>query len=123
MTRAERRRNEKGIKKQTATYVLTKEQLEKASKESAQRHFDEVYNRGFNAAIDEALVRVTTLSLMILNEQFEFGSNKKGTGRLDKFVMKLSEECAKVSEPATEFTLEYYAKLLEERTGINVTRK
>ena len=119
--RAEIRRKKREEEKGNATFNLTRKQLEDVSKQSSSRYFDEVYQRGFNAAIEEAQIKVTTVALLTLAETFGFGTNKASNGRLDRFIRCFSEQIKKIDEPATEFTLEYYKNKLMEKTKIKIT--
>lgn len=93
MNRAERRRNQReSAKAKTATYNLTKEQLDKAVREGVKERIAEVKQQATDDAINTAMVLLLTLPLEVLMDHYWQKSCKQ---RLPKF---------------TELVLEYYRR-------------
>lgn len=93
MNRAERRRQEREAKKaKTATYNLTKEQLDQAVREGIKEKLEEVKKEATEEAINTAMVLLLTLPLEVLMDHYWQKSYAK---RIPKF---------------TELVLEYYER-------------
>ena len=93
MNRAERRRAQReSTKAKTATYNLTKEQLDKAVREGVKERIAEVKQQATDDAINTAMVLLLTLPLEVLMDHYWQKSYKQ---RLPKF---------------TELVLEYYRR-------------
>jgi len=78
----------------------------------------EIYNRGQ----DMGMMLATAIIFMSLNEMYGFSSLKSGKGKLDRLIEKIREESIKMEQEPTQFTVSYYLKMLEEKTGINISR-
>lgn len=80
MNRAQRRKA--GIKKKTATYNLTQEQLYSEIKKGVEEFREELRAE----AVDDALRVLAYVPLMVLRDKFGFGKV-----RLDKFLKEFAE--------------------------------
>lgn len=93
MNRAERRRQEKETQRaKTATYNLTKEQLDKAIREGVGKELQRIKQEATDDAINTAMVLLLTLPLEVLMDHYWQKSYAK---RIPKF---------------TELVLEYYER-------------
>lgn len=71
MNRQQRRACErKELKKKTATYNVTKSQLEDAVKATAKQELDAAYKSGFNDGITNAIELLLTLPLEVLKDHY-----------------------------------------------------
>lgn len=93
MNRAERRRQEREAQKaKTATYNLTKEQLDKAIRDGVGKELQRIKQEATDDAINTAMVLLLTLPLEVLMDHYWQRSYAK---RIPKF---------------TELVLEYYER-------------
>lgn len=89
MNRAERRRQERAAQKaKTATYNLTKEQLDNAVKEGIKEKLAEVKEQATQDAINTAMVLLLTLPLEVLMDHYWRKSYAK---RIPKFTEQVLE--------------------------------
>lgn len=89
MGRAERRRLEREQKKQrTATYNLTKEQLNQAVKTTVGADIERVRQEAYDQAVNDAMILMLTLPLEVLMDYYW---QKSYATRIPKFVEKVLE--------------------------------
>lgn len=89
MGRAERRRLEREQKKQrTATYNLTKEQLNQAVKTTVGEDIERVRQEAYDQAVNDAMILMLTLPLEVLMDYYW---QKSYATRIPKFVEKVLE--------------------------------
>lgn len=89
MGRAERRRAERQARKEkTATYNLTKEQLNKAVKDTVGSDIERVRQEAYNQAVNDAMILMLTLPLEVLMDCYW---QKSYATRIPKFVEKVLE--------------------------------
>ena len=75
-----------------------------------------------NEARTEGMMIATSIMFIALKDKWGFSSTPNGKGRLDQLIDILGEEFDKMDQDATQFCFEYYVKILEERTGIKISK-
>ena len=121
MNRAERRRLEREKTKQkTATYNLTKEQLDNAVKEGIKEKLGEVKQQATEDAVNTAMVLLLTLPLEVLMDHYW---KKTYAKRIPKFTEQVLEYYERWQngeldmDKLKEDLWEYGGVRLEEREG------
>jgi hypothetical protein len=83
MNRAERRRQEKAQKRKTATYNLTKEQLDKMIEAELKDKIQEIKQEATSDAVNTAMVLMLSLPMVVLMEDYW---QKSFSQRIPKFI-------------------------------------
>ena len=93
MSRAERRRAQKCEQKsKTATYNLTRAQLDALVREKISGELDRVKREATNDAINQAMILLLTLPLEVLMDHYWPKSNAKRITEFTKYVLKYYEK-------------------------------
>lgn len=89
MNRQQRRYAErKNQKYKTATYNLTKSQLDNAVKDSVKSEMEKAYQDGVNEGVNQAMILLLTLPLEVL---MDFYRTKSYAKRIPKFIAHVLE--------------------------------
>lgn len=106
MNRAERRRMQKNQEKvRTATYNLTKEQLDILVQEQIKDELSKARLEGRREALDDAFILTLTLPMMVLRDFYWKKTYKK---KLPKFV---------------DYVMEYYEKWLNGEIDMDILKE
>lgn len=96
MSRAERRRAQKCEQKsKTATYNLTRAQLDALVREKISGELDRVKREATNDAINQAMILLLTLPLEVLMDHYWPKSYAKRIPEFTEYVLKYYEKWAK----------------------------
>lgn len=104
MNRAEQRRQSREEYKKSVKTMVSNGTLEKVKEQG----------------IEEGMLVSTAMVLTILNREYGFAANDKGTGRLDKFVDLFSAELKALGYTTDQSVLDKYIKTLQEKTGLAI---
>lgn len=93
MGRAERRRLEREKHKaKTATYNLTKQQLNDAIYTGVESKLKRTYNDGFNDGVNQALILLLTLPLEVLMDHYWTKSYQKKIPEFTNYILEYYEK-------------------------------
>lgn len=94
MNRAERRRTQKNKEKtKTATYNLTREQLDNIVREQIKAQINKARLEGEQEAMDKAFVLMLTLPMMVLKEYYWKKTYEKKLREFCERVLEYYEQC------------------------------
>ncbi len=115
--------NKEAVKfEQPATQFTMKHYQKRMMERIAKNNSREVYKQDIKEEIyvmrrNDVFVSSCSMMFIVLNQDFGFSSNSKGTGRIDKIMNYVLEEFEKVQ---SNYDIGWYIRELEEKTKVSL---
>lgn len=71
---------------------------------------------------DERYVSAIALMSAVLNEDYNMGTNRKNTGRLDELIEYCTLEYTKIQLDPMKYNVDWYINKAKEKTGVEITK-
>lgn len=108
-------------KKKKATHQWNgRVQINATSKAAFDAGYCKGYKDGRSKEIMSALELYMLQMCIRLNQDFHFGTNKEGTGRLDRMVNGFINDCLVINNDVNDFARDAMKRKLKENTGIEI---
>lgn len=96
--------------------------IERINNTKVQTKAKDLFDHVYICQRDEHYVSSIALMSAVLNEDYNMGTNRKNTGRLDELMEYCTLEYTKIQLDPTKYNVDWYINKAKEKTGVEIAK-